>query len=110
MAGKHVSPEFAKRLRAEVRLFIQETKDGCVDCQQVMRATRDKYATCNEHHKVFYDLALHPRKIIQLRREGNRILGGPVAPPAEPSRARRPPKPADSSVQVTRPEPEESDD
>ena len=54
-------PEFDDRLTREVRLFIRETKDGCVDC------LASKGGTCYEHAKLFHDLVLHPRKYIQIK-------------------------------------------
>jgi hypothetical protein len=53
------SPEFRKRLGREVRLFVRETQDGCVEC-------RAAGGTCHEHSKLFADLVLHPRKYIRL--------------------------------------------
>ena len=53
-----MTPEFRRRLNREIKLFIRETKDGCNDCQAM--------GVCNEHRKVFIDLALNPRKYIKI--------------------------------------------
>lgn len=54
-------PNFRKRLNREIRLFVRETRDGCVEC----RACR---GTCHEHSKMFGDLLRHPRKYLDLKR------------------------------------------
>lgn len=61
-----MTPEFRRRLSREIRLFVLETRDGCVAC----RAVR---GTCCEHDKLFHDLVLNPRKYltIKLKHEPN---------------------------------------
>lgn len=52
-----MTPEFKNRLNREIRLFIRETRDGCVNC-------RDE--ECEYHWKMFYDVILHPKKYIKI--------------------------------------------
>lgn len=52
------TPEFKKRLARGIRLFIRETRDGCVECRAV--------GTCHEHGKVFLDVSINPRKYIKI--------------------------------------------
>lgn len=61
-----VTPEFKKKLDREIRLFIRETQDGCVDCQEEIKKT-GKYGCCNKHGKLFLDLAINPRKFIKIK-------------------------------------------
>ncbi len=58
-----MSPEFKKRLDQEIRVRLQEMRDGCVDCLSVRR--RDGF--CYEHEKQAMDLILSPRKYIRLK-------------------------------------------
>lgn len=53
------TPAFKKRLAREIKLFIRETKDGCLDCRELR-------TTCHEHTKLFLELAINPRKFITI--------------------------------------------
>ena len=55
-----MSPEFEKRLRREIRVRLQEMRDGCVDCL----ACGGWY--CRAHYLEALDLILHPRKCLDL--------------------------------------------
>lgn len=59
-----MSPEFQRKLSRARRLFIQELKDGCLDCG------RRKFGWCDKHREVVADVIDHPKKLFRVTNTG----------------------------------------
>lgn len=65
MADEFPTPEFRKKLRREIHLYVQELHDGCAECQELSRTAKTR-TFCTEHNKEVLDLVINPRKYIKL--------------------------------------------
>ena len=56
-----VDPKFRKRLGREIRLFIQETRDGCPNCME------SPTGVCGRHDDLWaMGVIVNPRKYLKL--------------------------------------------
>ncbi len=50
--------EYKERIRREVSLYIQEMRDGCLDCRKVK-------GLCHTHYKEAIDVVLDPKRFLE---------------------------------------------
>ena len=66
------SPEFSDRLDREIKNYIQDTIDGCSDCQERINrlGEQDKNGvrtTCEECGEHILDVTINPKKYIRIK-------------------------------------------